>query len=521
MSYSVVWFKRDLRVHDNEALAKALAHGPVLCLYILEPSYWGGSDTSKRQLDFLKESLLDLARELKSIHLNLTLMSGEALDVLSKVYSMRTFQSVYSNQETGNSLTFKRDVLVKKWLTSKGVTWDESRQHGVLRGLESRSKWSVQWDLLMSAPQCKVTGSMVAQDLQNSLHLLLPSERWPRTNEWLRSIDACPDRQLGGRTKALELLSSFLNERSGTYVGGISSPLKATSACSRLSPYLSLGCLGMREVVQATQAKIQSGVTNSYQRRGLNNFLSRLHWHCHFIQKLESEPEIEWCNMNQGFTGLREDDWSDDRFNRLITAQTGWPLVDACVMMLKQTGWLNFRMRAMLISVASYPLWLHWKPVGDWLATQFVDYEPGIHWSQMQMQSGTTGINTTRVYNPIKQAMDHDPRGEFVRRWLPVMQRVPDAWIFEPWKMPKDVQARCGVVIGCDWPVPIVDLADATREAKKRMHEHRGESLVKQINAKVLDRHGSKANLKSRGKSKRSAIKNDLKETDQQLTFNF
>ena len=137
------------------------------------------------------------------------------------------------------------------------------------------------------------------------------------------------------------------------------------------------------------------------------------------------------------------------------------------------------------------------------------------------MQSGTTGINTTRVYNPIKQAMDHDPRGEFVRRWLPVMQRVPDAWIFEPWKMPKDVQARCGVVIGCDWPVPIVDLADATREAKKRMHEHRGESLVKQINAKVLDRHGSKANLKSRGKSKRSAIKNDLKETDQQLTFNF
>ena len=178
-------------------------------------------------------------------------------------------------------------------------------------------------------------------------------------------------------------------------------------------------------------------------------------------------------------------------------------------------------MRAMLMSVAAYPLWLHWKPVGDWLATQFVDYEPGIHWSQVQMQSGTTGINTTRVYNPIKQAMDHDPQGEFVRHWLPVMQRVPDAWIFEPWKMPADVQESCGVIVGKDWPLPIVDLAQATQEAKKRMHERRGVQSVKEINAKVLDRHGSKANMRSGSRKKRDALKMNLKQDDHQLTFNF
>jgi deoxyribodipyrimidine photo-lyase len=90
--------------------------------------------------------------------------------------------------------------------------------------------------------------------------------------------------------------------------------------------------------------------------------------------------------------------------------------------------------------------------VGEWLARAFIDYEPGIHWSQMQMQAGTTGINTTRVYNPIKQARDHDPKGRFVRHWLPALARVPDAWLFEPWRMPPDIQARCGVRVGVDIP---------------------------------------------------------------------
>jgi deoxyribodipyrimidine photo-lyase len=244
--------------------------------------------------------------------------------------------------------------------------------------------------------------------------------------------------------------------------------------------------------------------------------MSRLHWHCHFIQKLESEPEIEWRNMHRGYDGLREDDWNPEHFAALTSARTGWPMVDACVVMLHETGWLNFRMRAMLVSVATYPLWLDWRPVGQWLATQFLDYEPGIHWSQLQMQSGTTGINTTRVYNPIKQAQDHDPHGTFVRRWLPAMRRVPDSWLSEPWRMPHQVQISAGVQVGAEVAQPVVDLAQATREAKQRLHSRRQTPEVKAGKKSVIEKHASRKPATQRPKpsSARAASK-------QQLGFDF
>ena len=94
---------------------------------------------------------------------------------------------------------------------------------------------------------------------------------------------------------------------------------------------------------------------------------------------------------------------------------------------LIETGWVNFRMRAMLVSFASYHLWLHWKEPALHLARMFTDYEPGIHYAQVQMQSGTTGMNTVRCYSPVKQGMDHDRDGEFARRWLPELARSPIA----------------------------------------------------------------------------------------------
>ena len=499
MTYSVVWFKRDLRLNDHAPLMLAAQQGPVLCLVVIEPSLWSSPDAAHQHYQFLLESLRDLYAALRKLGGVLQIAVGEVAEVLGKVHRAAPFTRLYSHEETGNDVTYKRDISVAQWCAEQHVVWHETQQFGVVRRLKNRNTWQSQWDAHMALPTFRQPNR---QDLK---FVALPwgSER-PPSGESL-GLEPCdpPQRQAGGREKALAVLHSFLNHRCSRYRGGISSPLSAPTACSRLSPYLALGCISMREVVQTTRQHIaQLPPEASRERQGLTAFVSRLYWHCHFIQKLESQPDMEYQNLHRGYDGLREHDWNPAHFDALVAGQSGWPMVDACVAMLKETGWINFRMRAMLVSVAAYPLWLHWQPVGEWLARQFLDYEPGIHWSQMQMQSGTTGINVTRVYNPVKQAQDHDPDGSFVRRWLPFMQRVPDAWLFEPWKMPADVQQRIGLQVGVDILHPLVDLQAATREAKARLHALRAQPAVKAGKAAIVEKHGSRKRPEARVKKR-------------------
>jgi deoxyribodipyrimidine photo-lyase len=494
--YRVVWFKRDLRVHDHAALAQAAVHGPVLCLYVLEPSLWAQPDAAAQHLTFIHESLRDLHRSLKIHGGQLHLRVGEVTDVLAELHAQYPFEALHAHEETGNAHTYARDLAVGRWCRDNGVGWHEVPQFGVVRRLSNRNTWQPQWEALMAAPTATLPPlsffDSPAWDNPETRH------RWPTPESLGLHPWQPPQRQPGGERAGLAVLADFLAHRSASYRGGISSPLHAPDACSRLSAHLAYGTVSLRHVVQATRARAAELPAQSRQRQGLNAFLSRLYWHCHFIQKLESEPELEWRNLHRGYDGLREPGWNPAHFEALQQGRTGWPMVDACVAMLHHTGWLNFRMRAMLVSVAAYPLWLHWREVGLWLAREFLDYEPGIHWSQLQMQSGTTGINTTRVYNAIKQAQDHDPQGHFVRKWLPAMRRVPDSWLFEPWRMPESVQAACGVRVGLDIPVPVVDLATATREAKARLHGLRAQPEVKAAKADIVRKHGSRKGMPGR-----------------------
>ena len=506
MSYALVWLKRDLRWQDHMALTQASLQGPVRCIYVIEPELWLQPDAALQHFEFIHESLQNLDTHLRSLGGQVEIHHGELPDVLTQIWREAPFSGLYSHEETGNGFTYGRDLQVAAWCKYHGVAWHEFPQFGVVRRLKNRDQWQSAWNQHMAAP-VQHFESLRFWRPPSTDHLVMKAPSHLRHDP--------PLRQRGGRTLALKTLHSFLNARSIGYRGGISSPVSAPDACSRLSAYLAFGCISMREVVQETRAHLaQLPEQASRHRAGLAAFISRLYWHCHFIQKLESEPAIEWRNMHRGYDGLREHDFNLEYFEALKEARTGWPMVDACVTMLQETGWLNFRMRAMLVSVAAYPLWLHWRPVGEWLATQFLDYEPGIHWSQLQMQSSTTGINTTRVYNPIKQAQDHDPHGQFVRRWLPRMREVPHAWLFQPWLMPPHLQHN-GVrsIEICE---PLVDLTAATRESKQRLYERRQSTAVIAGKKAVVDKHASRKTISAQQKSPTKQAT-----STQQLGFDF
>ena len=298
-------------------------------------------------------------------------------------------------------------------------------------------------------------------------------------------------------------MESFLETRGQRYRKEMSSPVTAFESCSRVSPYLSWGCLSVREVYQSARRELDALDEKKKVGVGwsgsLRSFVSRLSWHCHFMQKLEDEPELHEVSMCRAFDSLRQGSWDETKYEAWCEGRTGYPMVDACMRALRATGYLNFRMRAMVVSFASYHLWLDWRKTGQFLAKSFLDYEPGIHWCQMQMQSGTTGINTIRIYSPAKQLRDQDPEGEFVRKWVPELKQVPSAYLAEPHVMPEMEQVFSCCRIGEDYPLPIVDHGQASRRARQEVFRVKGMATTKEEAARVYRKHGSR---KSRDKAR-------------------
>jgi len=503
-SLHVVWFKRDLRTIDHEPLACAAQHRDVLPLYVVEPRLIAEPDFSSLHWTFIRASLIELDDRLRLLGQPLIVRIGEVVDVLNEIRAIRPIAHLWAHQEIGTLITYQRDIRVRSWAMEHGIPVTELPQTGVIRGLKERgNSWAKRWEQRMSKPTVPepVTLAPIAEFAASPVPTHADLGLPPDTT----------DAQAAGQKAAHETLQSFLQERGKCYHKEMSSPITAVDSCSRISPHLAWGTISLRTAVHALRTRTAEIKALSPEAckaldgnwpRALSAYNGRLHWHCHFMQRLETEPRIEFEALVPQLDEARADTWNEEWYIRWCEGQTGYPMVDACMRSLVATGWVNFRMRAMLNSFAAYHLMLDWRRYHHFLARVWVDYEPGIHISQCQMQSGVTGMNTLRIYSPTKQGADHDPEGIFIRRWVPELREVPDKYIHQPERMPSEVEQEAGCIIGTHYPEPVVDHRTAVKAARNAVNTVKYREDTQETIKFMYQKHGSRKSPAKKRKPK-------------------
>jgi len=488
--FIVWWIKRDIRTADNQALSEALRLSrdigvPLFAVWLREPEAVAAPEFHIRRERFVYECLQDIEPILQSLSVSLVIIEGTALCAFEFLVDAG-MTHLFSHEETGVLWTFARDKKIKRLCKDKGIHWQEYPTNGVVRGLISRDRWQAHYQgrmrsqpLILPSTPATLFPQFVPQIRQSQMNAVKVFS-WAQRAKSQIAIDASQClfvQQRGGESVAHKLVHRFLQPNiHSSYVRSLSRPHEAQYFSSRLSPYLAFGCISSRQVVsQLSAAKMNS--ENS--QRSLSAFQSRLAWRCHFTQKLENFPEMENVEQNSALKSMRPA-LTPEELERWSTGQTGVPLVDACLRSVHQTGYLNFRMRAMLMSFATHLMWRDWRTPSWDLARAFLDFEPGIHFSQVQMQAAVTGNNQIRIYNPLKQSVDQDPNAKFIKHWIPELRSVAAKDIHALHHLPNN------------YPKPIVDIGVAMAAARERLFKMFKRSSVRAEAKKVQEKLGSR-----------------------------
>ena len=548
---ALYWLKRDFRLADNPALTRALAeHATVLPLFILEPSALRAPETSELHIHAQCDAFNGLHTAVAAAGGELGFAYAEVVELLGRLHTAQPFDRLYSHQETGVNRTYERDLAVAAWCEDHGVTWTEVLQTGVYRGKVDRDKRHRDWTKFYNAPPAPRVAPADVSRLRVALPyreilaeyappfpsnpiapaaapVLMYATSGPPTDIFYPHPTLLGERASGplhptcfgtplnpeqeryvqpvNEGAAEVTLNSFINERGFDYSKGMSSPNQAFYRCSRLSVHLAWGTISGRQVYQSVGRRMEElkeladrlDKKSTEAKRAktwasnLRSFRSRLHWRDHFTQRLETEVEMEHRPLNPNFWELELEN-SDELYTAWITGTTGYPMVDACIRCMHTTGYVNFRMRAMLTSVAAHMLHLDFRRIDKPMARIYTDYEPGIHLAQLQMQAGMVGINTLRTYSPEKQFTDHDPEAAFVHRWVPELRDYPAKEIAK-----RDLTQPLGT-----YPAAVVERTPRIRAYKKLIGDLKYREGGREINERVFQKHGSR-----RGPRRQKAVK--------------
>jgi deoxyribodipyrimidine photo-lyase len=478
--------KRDFRLYDNEALFEAVsASSEVLPVYCFETLVYEGKDWGRFHSYAVKSALTALRKNLRHHSSDVYICQGDLLKELSALKKQYAFTAIHAHEETGLMHTFARDKKLMKWCRKQDVSLYEYATNGVVRALKDRDTWERHFKAFIRKSVLPIPDQL---SLSTETKILARKTRVP-SNVDLKIEGFAKRLPAITEATAHRTLKSFLRERGMWYRGGISSMNTAPTRCSRLSFDLAWGTISLRAVMQATQHRrdhLEDADPKAKQRfeRSLRAFKSRLYWHAHFVQKLESEATLESVPQNRAFIDALPVVRGAELIRRLTawkTGTTGYPAIDAAMRYYQKNGWLNFRSRAMIVSFAVHGLRIPWERIVYELAPFMMDYVPGIHVAQVQMQAGVTGINIIRVYSPVKQMIEKDPDAQFIRANVKELHRFHPDEIFD------FENRRLG-----SYPEPIVDFKKESKIMKDALYLIKKSDAAQREAARVYEKHGSR-----------------------------
>ena len=473
---NIVWLKRDLRTIDHLPLFKAEElKQDYIIIYLFEPDQMNHPDFSLRHQQFIYHSIIAMNKTLKTYNREVHVFYENAKNVFKYLTSKYSVKNVFSYQESGTNNSWLRDKKVNKFLAEKNIKWTEFENQAVIRGSKNRLGWDKNW--------FSHATSLIIQNIYSFNNFQLQKspfdfsiDTFPKLKEYPREF------QPAGEKFALKYLISFLEDRGKNYNRHISQPEKSRYSCGRISTYLAWGNITVKQVYQ----RVKKSPYYKINKRAFDAFLSRIKWRSHFIQKFEVECSYENICINKGYEQMKYAN-NNILLEKWKKGQTGFPMVDASMRCLIKNGWLNFRMRAMLVSFLCHYLEQDWRRGVYHLAKLFLDYEPGIHFTQFQMQAGVTGINSIRVYNPIKQSIEKDPDAVFLKKWIPELACIDNAFIHQPWKLTEiDLIDKS---IPEFYKHPIISHKLGRTEAVKELWSLRKNEAVKKESKRLLNTH--------------------------------